>query len=635
MVGGFRQWDDVDDPRREIGPVPQELDVLGLIRPNPQEQYRGYLNKERLAKYKAAVRQRRREEQAGQDFLLPLEVEDIDDPYIRRQEIISVGTDNDPAAKYQAGQSDPAPVVQRPRSLLDRIKVALTGKDPEGRNLGQVVGRVKRIGDDKARILAPGTARNLIPTRQRERIAQEQQQREAFLALSANEASEVLSKNANRPIPPEFSGRVQGYLRALPEMSVTGAAYLAQNEGNLTPEALGRLAVSGELGPDPAARGVISSLLSGASTSDESTSAQASAISPYIEAAKSKQQKYTDIPSINKRSAEILDPYLVPVLMAEATEEYKGKRQPETFWNAPYPEGRKAINPRNVRLELLDPSALVSWDTADALGLTYRDVETGELRRPTLGAAINSIKQENRTPLIAIPDSEVGSDGTFKGQRVYQDQRYPVNAPGYSNYRVGNKSAYQDKMYNLVNDLLEMETKMQLVTNQGIRDEKMATLQRALLRNAIQETSVNPTTDIINLLAEGRNIDRQAGSQDKGLATLATDRALKEKQFYLGSNINEGADNPISIAEGMNRYRNWAQVAIAQGASNRPKPQGEIKTSTYAYDNAPESPNPVDSAPSAPTDPVNNEYISALKRASMGDPNAIEFVKAFRLAKRL
>ena len=30
MIGGFRQWEDIDDPRRNRGPAPQEQNVPGL-----------------------------------------------------------------------------------------------------------------------------------------------------------------------------------------------------------------------------------------------------------------------------------------------------------------------------------------------------------------------------------------------------------------------------------------------------------------------------------------------------------------------------------------------------------------------------------------------------------------------------
>ena len=30
MIGGFRQWDDIDDPRRSRGPAPQEQNIVGL-----------------------------------------------------------------------------------------------------------------------------------------------------------------------------------------------------------------------------------------------------------------------------------------------------------------------------------------------------------------------------------------------------------------------------------------------------------------------------------------------------------------------------------------------------------------------------------------------------------------------------
>ena len=451
----------------------------------------------------------------------------------------------------------------------------------------------------ETRKFAPGIGAAYIERKQATSNVESRVVRNAFLELDPVKASQVLSQSAGREITPQFAGRVQQYLNALPELDVQGASYLAVQEtapGGISREALQRLAQSGEIGADPAVSAVAKAVNEGVIDETKPIASQAGAVDPYMRAANDEKtkliEKYKEMANASvgvkpKRAAEIVNPYLVPALMAEATEEYQGKKQPTTYWNAPYPKGQIAIDPRNVKLELLDPSALISDATADKFSLAYRDRETGELRSPTLGGAINSLMQENRTPLIAIPDGEVKPEirttpkgkkykiNVFRGQEV---SRFGDSGePGYGEYRVGNTSAYKDEMYSLINELLERETGMQLVTNQGIRDKKMAGLQSALLSRASTDPKGNPTTELINLLAEGRNIDRNLGSQDKALSILATDRGIKEKEFYL----NQG------YQEVMQRYRN--EAAISQGSSNQPLP-AEVKTSTYAYDNAPQTP---------------------------------------------
>ena len=474
-------------------------------------------------------------------------------------------------------------------------------EDPTGVRYYQPVKKVQGT-----KYLPTGAGRRRIDNLQQDTRVSNRAQRIQFLELNPTDASQVLSQSVRSQdspidleVTPEFAKRVQQYLTALPELDIKGAAYLAKQEsttGGISQEALQRLAQSGEIGADPAMAAVNKAVEAGVIDETRPITSQTRAVGPYMKATTDEKtrliEKYKEMANASvgvkpKRAAEIVNPYLVPALMAEATEEYQGKKQPTTYWNAPYPKGQIAIDPRNVKLELLDPSALISDATADKFSLAYRDRETGELRSPTLGGAINSLMQENRTPLIAIPDAEVKPEiratpkgkkykiNVFKGQEV---SRFGDSGePGYGEYRVGNTSAYKDEMYSLINELLERETGMQLVTNQGIRDKKMAGLQSALLSRASTDPKANPTTELINLLAEGRNIDRNLGSQDKALSILATDRGIKEKEFYL----NQG------YQEVMQRYRN--EAAISQGSSNQPLP-AEVKTSTYAYDNAPQTP---------------------------------------------
>ena len=400
----------------------------------------------------------------------------------------------------------------------------LTGADGVRKTNDRVI--AKQTGKiDDVKQFAPGIGSSYIERKQATTNVESRVVRNAFLELNPVKASQVLSQSAGKEITPQFAGRVQQYLNALPELDVQGASYLAVQEsapGGISREALQRLAQSGEIGADPAVSAVAKAVNEGVIDETRPIESQASAVDPYMKAATDEKtrliDKYKDMANASvgvkpKRAAEIINPYLVPALMAEATEEYQGKRQPSTYWDAPYPKGRIAIDPRNVRLELLDPSALISDKTAADLSLAYRNRETGESMRPTLGGAINTIMQENRTPLIAIPD-ELVKGGQFRGQRV---SRFGDSGEqGYGDYRVGNTSAYKDEMYSVINELLERETGMQLVTNQGIRDKKMAGLQKGLLARASTDPKANPTTELINLLAEGRNIDRNLGSQNIG-----------------------------------------------------------------------------------------------------------------------
>ena len=513
-------------------------------------------------------------------------------------------------------------------SALQEAARVSGSEDPTGVRYYQPI---KKSQDTK--YFPTGAGRKRVDNLQQDTRVSNRAQRIQFLELNPTDASQVLSQSAGREVPPEFAKRVQQYLTALPELDVRGAAYLATQEsapGGISREALQRLAQSGEIGADPAMSAVNQAVEAGVIDETRPITSQARAVDPYMKAATDEKtrlvDKYKEMANASvgvkpKRAAETINPYLVPALMAEATEEYQGKRQPATYWDAPYPKGRIAIDPRNVRLELLDPSALISDKTAADLSLAYKNRETGESMRPTLGGAINTIMQENRTPLIAIPD-ELVQGGQFRGQRV---SRFGDSGEqGYGDYRVGNTSAYKDEMYSVINELLERETGMQLVTNQGIRDKKMAGLQKGLLARASTDPKANPTTELINLLAEGRNIDRNLGSQDSGLSILATDRGIKEKDFYL----NQG------YQEVMQRYRN--EAAIAQGSSNQPLP-AEVKTSSYAYDNAPQAPSTTAPSTNNAVQSVNQANIPAGSRPTTEKApafqRAIDFLSRYRRGK--
>ena len=630
--GGIGRIRDIGDPydSRRGNPRPQRVF-------SSKEELEDFLVNEELNR-RAAIELEEQELLAGAD-----DVRKQNDRLIAKQ----TGWETTVPREYQVGYSGVD--TEEPRTITRED--GKTYANPFYREKGAAtdvdLGKTKSTeGGLLQRKFAPGIGAAYIERKQATSNIESRVVRDAFLELDPVKASQILSQSAGKEITPQFAGRVQQFLEALPELDVQGASYLAIQEstpGGISREALQRLAQSGEIGADPAVSAVAKAVNEGVIDETRSIESQARAVDPYMKAATDEKtkliEKYKDMANASvgvkpKKAAEIVNPYLVPALMAEATEEYQGKRQPATYWDAPYPKGRIAINPRNVRLELLDPSALISERTAADLSLAYRDRETGELMRPTLGGAVNSLMQENRTPLIAIPDKEVKSEirktkkgkkyraNVFRGQEV---SRFGDSGEaGYGDYRVGNTSAYKDEMYNIINDLIERETGMQLVTNQGIRDDKMAKLQKGLLARASTDPTANPTTELINLLAEGRNIDRNLGSQDTELSILATDRAKAEKEFYL----QEG------YQEVMQRYRN--EAAIAQGSSNQPMP-AEVKTSTYAYDNAPQTPSSRAPSTDNAVQSVNQANIPAGSRPITEQAptfqRAVDFLTRFRRGK--
>ena len=485
---------------------------------------------------------------------------------------------------------------------------------------------------------APGIGYNYIKDKQAAIKDTGRELRDEFLALDPVEASRVFSEAAGEQIDPRFAKRIQGYLTALPELNIQQAAYLAAQEQSrvevpadalarraalqdakqkssapllrdrantaISAEMLARLAASGEIGPDPAIAAVNRAANEGVYQGgrfegDVLPADQADQLRQYIkqEEENALLTKYMDRANASvgvkpKKSAEIINPYLIPALMAEATEQYGDKFQPATYWDAPKPFGQLRVDPRNVSLELLDPSALLSDRSMETFSqLAYRNDE-GELVKPTLGQAINTIKQENRTPLIGIPDNQVEKNAKIKDEygrtrtvdlfegRVVKRFGDVAEEPGYGNYRVGNTSAYKDDMYLDINKLLEIETGKQLVTNQSAalaRDERMRGVQKLLLRQVMENPSENPTSDLIELLTEGRNIDRVMGSGDKNVGVLATSRAAQEMAWYEQEGYRKTMDQYMERA------------AIEQGSSTRPQ-IAEVKTSEYAYDNAPSAP---------------------------------------------
>ena len=626
-----------------IGRIRDIGDPYDSRRGNPRPQ-RYFSSKEELEDFIANEELNRRAaaEVAEQELLAGADgVRKQDDRLIAKQ----TGWEVIKPREYQKGYSGVD--TEEPRTITRED--GKTYENPFYREKGAAtevdLGKTKSTkGGLLQRKFAPGIGAAYIERKQATSNIESRVVRNAFLELDPVKASQVLSQSAGKEITPQVAGRVQQYLNALPELDVQGASYLAVQEsapGGLSREALQRLAQSGEIGADPAVSAVAKAVNEGVIDETRPIESQASAVDPYMKAATDEKtrliDKYKDMANASvgvkpKRAAEIVNPFLVPALMAEATEEYQGKRQPAKYWDTSI--GKFAIEPRNVRLELLDPSALISERTAADLSLAYRDRETGELMRPTLGGAVNSLMQENRTPLIAIPDKEVKPEirknkrgkkyraNVFRGQEV---SRFGDSGEaGYGDYRVGNTSAYKDEMYNIINDLLERETGMQLVTNQGITDNKMAGLQKGLFARASTDPKANPTTELIDLLAEGRNIDRNLGSQDTELSILATSRAQAEKDFYL----QEGYQAK------MQQYRN--EAAIVQGSSNQPL-RAEVKTSSYAYDNAPQTPSTTAPSTNNAVQSVNQANIPAGSRPTTEKApafqRAIDFLSRYRRGK--
>jgi len=395
-----------------------------------------------------------------------------------------------------------------------------------------------------------------------------------FAAVAAEVSPEqVLSAALGRPVSPSIANRAKQYVEIL-NLTAPQAVKLAEREALApNPRQASRVlptnwvqvvADTGELGPDPAAQGLLRAAIEGAVDETTPIEAQARALDPYLQAAEAvvadsgdryrvltpgENAEMTAISGggrkttggrrnpFNKEVKErVSDPYLVPVLLSEATEpiwrknpggqwEEAGK-QPATIVVGQRPGGGKqrVYDASAVKIGLLDPRAELPADLgylrradpdktvsggygrevnaptleqlgAELHGFAARDdlAAVSESVPMTLGQAVQDIIYRNRTPLVELPHADVAesADGRLlhrqTGVEVFPVAGRQSGGEASATYRYGRNSEYDTAAFREFGNLIEAVTGQRPVVNERLQDSGLWRVQRAALDRSLSD----------------------------------------------------------------------------------------------------------------------------------------------------
>ena len=566
MIGGFRQWEDIDDPRRSRGPAPQEQNVPGL-------------------------------------------------PAVRR---LMSGT---------TGSGYGVDIQNREQEVQDELK------------------RIK-VREAVGNIRSENPFQDLI---------------------RGDDAERVFSELLGKPVSPTVARRAKDFIGALPELTPEQAVYLAnediQGRGNrrgakLDKRVTDKIAQMGEIRRDPVNKLLVSLASAGVINPEQRAESQVrantkeniaretverlrademrqlSASDQELENALSRIGRKLSSGRRNPLQKETkggvdLEKFLVPALLGEVGEEYKGKRQPKTYQSAP---GQRRFDARGINLGLLDPTALMpvdlgylrtelesSYANPDATGnipaidrasaeitdfdnrrytAGVRDIDDPSAqprnRQMTLGEAVEDILYRNRTPLAEIPVSELIRDpkNTKQVLHVRQDGStvpvFPlgnvedIKKRGSGTFRIGENRQVKTEGFIEFGNLIEALTGQRLIPNEPLSrfDRELGDITgRTLDASIAGKRTGSATYDIMQALASGARLPAQV-TESSALAANAP-----ELDFY---------NKQLGIEDSLGQLR--AQAAAADDmASNIPQ-AGASNSTKVSMVNAPESP-PVNYSP--------------------------------------
>jgi len=598
MIGGFRQWDDIDDPRRSRGPAPQEQNVPGL-------------------------------------------------PAVRR--LMSGTTGSGYGVDIQNRQ-------QAIREEEKRIKVR------------EAVGNIR----------SENPFQDLI---------------------RGDDAERVFSKLLGKPVSPTIARRAKDFIGALPELTPEQAVYLAnediQGRGNrrgaqLDKRVTDKIAQMGEIRRDPLNKFLASLAISGVIDPEQRAESQVRANTPEniakeaVERLRADEMKQLTASEqelenlLSRVGKKLVDGrrnplqketkggvdtarFLVPALLAEGSEEYKGKKQPKTYQSAP---GQRRFDARAIELGLLDPTALMpvnldylrtelqsSYENPDAIGnipaqdrasaeiseysgryrdprkttydSTYRmlgyDTPDSEGRRylagvrdiddpsaqpvnrqMTLGEAVEDILYRNRTPLAEIPVTELVRDPKNTKQILHKRQDgslvkvFPlgdeaeIKRRGSGTFRIGEDRQVKTEGFIEFGNLIEALTGKRLIPNEPLSkfDRDLADITGRTLDASIGgKRTRSDTYDIMQALAAGARLPAQV-TEASALVANAPELA-----FY---NQIDTEGRGLGVEASLDELRKQAAAADDM-ASNIPQ-VGASNSTKVSMVNAPESP-PVNYSP--------------------------------------
>lgn len=474
-------------------------------------------------------------------------------------------------------------------------------------------------------------------------------------AETAQLAADAVSEVAGRPVSATLAARAASYSQIL-DLPLPQALALAESEAQLDPGAplraqkqaldpalLAAAAESGELTADPAARAVATALQDGVLDPTTPVDAQQAALDPYLQAARDVATRSGEpLRSLDEREVAQMaaaggygrklpggrrnpfdkasgggpqDPFLVPALLASATEPYTTRAgvrglQPPTVQLG----GERRYDPRQVALALLDPRAElpadlgylraaapskeVSGGVGTAVGAPTPDWLGGELHGlraqddpaavrdsvpMTLGQAAQDIIYRNRTPLAEIPHQDVLElpDGRLLHRQTRQTlfpARQQSGGSESATYRIGSNSEYRREAFQEFGQLIEQLSGQRPIVNEKLRDPGLWALQqqalaRSLPAEALGEDGKNPTYALMRALAAG------AALPPADTAVQPVLRQHRELDFYrqqLGPQMEQ-------LREGVRQAAATQQLAAAQPRT------ASINTSAVSELNAPAS----------------------------------------------
>jgi len=572
MIGGFRQWEDPNDPRRTRGPAPQEQNVPGL-------------------------------------------------PAVRR---LMSGT---------TGSGYGIDIQNREQEIQDELK------------------RIK-VREAVENIRSENPFQDLI---------------------RGDDAERVFSELLGKPVSPTVARRAKDFIGALPELTPEQAVYLAnediQGRGNrrgaqLDKRVTDKIAQMGEIRRDPVNKLLVSLASAGVIDPEQRAESQVrantkeniaretverlrademrqlSASDQELENALSRIGRKLSSGRRNPLQKETkggvdLEKFLVPALLGEVGEEYKGKRQPKTYQSAP---GQRRFDARGINLGLLDPTALMpvdlgylrtelesSYANPDATGnipaidrasaeitdfdnrrytAGVRDIDDPSAqprnRQMTLGEAVEDILYRNRTPLAEIPVAELIRDPQNKRQilHVRQDgstvpvfplqKEEEIRRRGSGTFRIGENRQIKSEGFIEFGNLIEALTGQRLIPNEPLSryDNQLAEITDRTLDASIGgKRTRSATYDIMQALAAGARLPAQV-TEASALVANAPELA-----FY--NQIDERGRG-LGVEASLDELRKQAAAADDM-ASNIPQ-AGASNSTKVSMVNAPESP-PVNYSP--------------------------------------
>jgi hypothetical protein len=607
------------------------------------------------------------------------------------QRRLALGLYRDAAPQPAAIPGLPAP--ESTASIADALEYAAAFQNPAGPAPNDRLRRIERRTPELTRVVyqSPGDRQSLDQAAAAAAIADQMAKtRVAELLAGPNPApaglDTALTELVGTPVAPELAQRAAQYVDIL-QISPQQALELAQREALMTnrgrqgrlraqtdalpPALLQQASAAGELTTDPAVAVLQMAERDGLFDPAAPIAAQQEALEPYLAAAQQVALQRTEpIASLGGAEREALnaqsgrgrkllgtgrrnpldkvpgtapqDPYLVPALLARASETYttpRGEviRQPRTFLPDPANPRQRLYDARQVGLALLDPRATldpalgylrradvakdVSGVYGAGAGAPTAETTTGAIHGfgvrddlaaaaeqvpMTLGQAVQDIIYRHRTPLAEVPAADVvqGPDGRLfhrqSGQPLFP-ARQQSGGRDSATYRVGRDSEYRPEAFQEFGELIEAVTGQRPVVNGRLQDPGLFRLQRAALGRALDPELLGSRgpTDFLQLRQQPA---ARALPVEGSNPTFSLMRALAAGSRMLPAEapVPAIAHAPAELAfyrdllgPQMEQLREGARHAAAtqQLADSRPR-SASINTSAVSELNAPSAPAP-------------------------------------------